>query len=87
MHAIISNNTYDYEINSAVSVIVSFDTDGHISPLYVRIGENSCKINSFWISQKFKNVIEYHCNVIDDCLLKPLTLSYHRAEDVWTIPK
>ncbi len=87
MHAIISHSTFDYDANSTVSVIVSFDTDGHIAPIYIRIGESSCKVNSFWISQKFRNVLDYHCNVIDDGVLKPILLSYHKSEDVWTIPK
>lgn len=79
--------SYEYANVNLVSVIASFDTDGHMKPLYVRIGENSYKIHSSWLKPSFSGILEYNCKIIDDNILKPLILTYHDRESVWTIPK
>lgn len=48
MASIISQNSYDCSGLIKVPVIASFDAEGHIKPLYVRIGEESLKIHSSW---------------------------------------
>ena len=88
MSGYVSNTSYDFSNNiTIVSVIASFDTDGHVKPLYVRINEESLKIHSSWLKPSFKNLMEFQCKVIDNDCLKPLLLTYHKIENVWTIPK
>ena len=69
-----------------VSVIASFDTHGHVKPLYVRIGEQSLKVHSSWLKPSFANTLEFRCEVIDGNCLKPLILTYQQRESVWYIP-
>lgn len=85
--ASVSNTSYDHTNIDIVSVIASFDTDGHIKPLYVRINEDSLKVHSSWLRPSFQNLMEFQCKVIDNNCLKPLILTYHKVENVWTIPK
>ena len=87
MPGVVSNTTYDHTNINIVSVIASFDTDGHIKPLYVRISEDSLKIYSSWLKPSFRGLMEFQCKVIDNDCLKPLVLTYHMTENVWTIPK
>lgn len=70
-----------------VSVIASFDTDGHIKPLYVRVDEESLKVVSCWMKPAFVSSCTYQCKVEDHGVLKPLVLTYHMNESVWSIPK
>lgn len=87
MPTIISNNAYDFTNSHVVSVIASFDTHGHIRPLYVRIGEDSLKIISCWMKPAFLHTCIYNCQVNDNGTIKPLVLTYYMRESVWTIPK
>lgn len=83
----VSYTSFDYAPVDIVPVIASFDSEGHISPLYVRINGLSLKIESFWISSTFQNVVDFKCKVSDNGYLKPLALSFHRQEGMWTVPK
>lgn len=83
----VSRTSYDHDSCCITPVIASFDSDGHIKPLYVRIGENAFKIHSSWLKPSYPGIMIYHCKVIDGDCLKPLTLTYHQRESVWTIPK
>ena len=87
MGAYVSRTSFDYKPVTIVPVIASFDTDGHIAPLYVRINGISMKVDSFYERNKFSNSVEFFCKVIDNDYLKPLHLTYYTAERVWTIPK
>lgn len=86
MAATVSYNSYDFSNVILVQVIASFDTEGHIAPLYVRIDGISLKVHSFWLKPAFSNPV-FQCQVIDNDVLKPLVLTYHPVESVWTIPK
>lgn len=77
----------DYPSQQIVSVIASFDTDGHIKPIYVRIGSESYKIQSCWLKPSFYGQQTFYCKVIDNNTLKPLELTYHIMESAWTMPK
>ena len=83
---IVSYTSYDYKSMKVVPVIAYFDTEGHIKPLYVRIESNSYKIHSYWVKSCFVNVSEFHCQVLDGDILRPLVLSYYQSEGIWGIP-
>lgn len=79
--------TFEFYNSDLVSVIASFDTEGHIRPLYVRIGEESYKVHSSWLKPSFDLQSTFQCQVMDGQQLKPLVLTYHQRESVWTIYK
>lgn len=81
-----TNTTCQNIHNNIVSVIASFDAEGHVKPLYVRINENSLKVHSSWLKPSFQGFLKFQCNVIDENRLKPLLLTYHKRENIWTIP-
>lgn len=70
-----------------VSVIASFDTEGKVKPLYVRIGTDSYKIATSWLEPGIGNIKTYQCQIEDGNTLKPLKLKHHVQEFMWTIPK
>lgn len=82
----ISRTSYDHIPAHIVSVIASFDSKGHIKPLYVRIGDEPLKVHSSWIRPTRPGMVVFHCNVEDGNQMKPLILTYHPKENVWTIP-
>ena len=84
---IASTKSYDYGSLEIVSVIASFDTNGHVKPLYVRINQESLKVHSSWMKPSFHGFLEFQCKVIDNGCLKPLALSYRKNENVWMTPK
>lgn len=87
MTSVTSHTSYDFKPHTIVPVIASFNSEGHVKPLYVRIGGLSLKVHSSWLKPSFGNILEFHCMVIDDNCLKPLILSYHQMESVWIIPR
>lgn len=82
---IISYTSYDYKSIKIVPVIASFDTEGHIKPIYVRIDDASYKIHSHWVKNNFVNVSEFHCQLVDDDHLRPIVLSYYHSDGIWGI--
>ena len=84
----ISYNSYDYLPVDCVPVIASFDGDGHVAPLYVRIKGRAFKVDSYWVKGSYyRNIIDFNCKIMDGDKLIPLSLTYHQNESMWTIPK
>ena len=84
MSQIISHNIFYCTSTIIVPVIASFDSNGKIKPLYVRIYGASYKIDSSVMHCNFINTIDFNCKVIDGDSLKPLILTFHRKEGVWS---
>lgn len=83
----VSYTSFDYRPVDIVPVIASFDSEGHIKPLYVRINGESYKVVSHWVSSTFHNTVDFKCKIADGDYLKPLALTFHREEGMWTVPK
>lgn len=86
MGALVSFTSFDHKTTSIVPVIASFDTAGHVCPLYVRINRVSYRISSYFVSSRYSNVTEFRCKIIDGDSLKPLQLTYYSVEGMWTVP-
>ena len=69
-----------------VPVISSFDCDGNIKPLYVRIGGNSLKIYNAYLAESNCSIFTFRCEIMDHDTVKPLKLSYHVNNFLWSIP-
>lgn len=87
MPGIVSKTPYDTHNSIIVPVIASFDSEGHIKPLYVRINECAYKIHSVWLKPDFGARSTFQCKIVDGSFLKPLILTYHHQETTWTMPK
>ena len=83
----VSYNSFDLENVIFVPVIVTFDTSGHIRPLYVRLDGSSCKVESCWLKPGFARRYDFMCKIACHDTLVPIVLSYHVDEQVWTIPQ
>lgn len=87
MGAFISYTSFDYDSTMIVPVIASFDTQGHICPLYVRLGRIPYKVDTYFVFSKYSNITEFRCKIVDGTSLKPLELSYYSVEGMWTTPR
>ena len=82
----ISYNNHDIRKVTVVPVIASFDSEGHIKPLYVRIDGLSCKVLSYRVKSTFINFVAFNCMVQVEDFAKPVTLTYFIDETLWTMP-
>lgn len=86
MESKMSTTAYSYAVDMSVPVIASFDTQGHLIPIYVRLCGDVRKIDSCYIQNQLLNTIVFNCKIIKDQYLVPLQLTYHSREHVWTVP-
>lgn len=73
--------------NNIIPVIASFDSEGHVKPLYIRLNGDSFKVYSSCERPSFYGSLEFQCKVIDNNCLKSLLLTYHKRENIWTTQK
>lgn len=86
MSGIVSYTNFDFDAALAVPVIASFDSEGRISPLYIRIHGESYKVESFWKKSRYANATEFNCRIIDHGQMKPVKLTFYAETGVWIIP-
>ena len=85
MSGIYSFRSHDYMPVHIVPVIASFDTDGHIVPIYVRLGGKSYKYQSHWENSRFVGQLKFAASLW--MVEKPLILTFFKEENVWGIPQ
>lgn len=86
MSAIVSHGLHDCRHLKLVSVIASFNSDGNIIPLYVRIGTESLKIYNAYQSESTFQLMNFKCEVMDNDTVKPIKLTYHLNDHKWSMP-
>jgi len=69
-----------------IPVIASYDGEGHIKPLYVRIRNDRYKVESCWVKSDSLNNVDYHCKLSLDAHIYVIVITYHIRECVWTMP-
>jgi len=70
-----------------VPVIASYDTEGRVKPLYVRINDDKYKVENYWTRYSAGNNIDYNVTISKDNMTYKLVLTYHIRETAWSIPK
>ena len=70
-----------------VPVIASYDTEGHVKPLYVRIRNDKYKVEKYWVKSAFGNNLDFNVTLSKDNMTYKLILTYHIRETAWSIPK
>lgn len=86
MSGTVSYTNFDFNAVVIVPVIASFDSEGRISPLYLRIHGEPYKIESFWKKSRYANTTEFNCRIIDHGQIKPVKLTFYAEMGIWTIP-
>jgi len=86
MSSIVSYCSYDYEPIEILPVIASFDTSGHITPLYVRKDGRPFRVDSFWLKSASGHTCTFQCKLQMEDHLQPIVLSYYRSEGIWGTP-
>lgn len=87
MNYILPIESYGGDPIELVPVIASYDTEGHIKPLYVRIKGEKYKIINYWVKSSFVNTIDYNVTLLRNDQTYKLILTYHLRETTWSIPK
>jgi len=70
-----------------VPVIASYDTQGRIRPLFVRINSEEYKVENYWEKYSCGNNVDYNCTLSRENRTYKLILTYHIRETTWSIPK
>ena len=70
-----------------VPVIATFDTEGYVLPLYIRINGESFRVTSSNMIQQDFAISRFKCFINDAGRFKSLNLSYHPDRGIWTIDK
>ena len=78
---------YAVDMSTVVPVIASFDTEGHIVPLYVRINRKAYKLQVVYCQpiepeNGNYNIYKYHCTFED--FSRELYLTYNKRLNFWT---
>lgn len=86
MSVIVSYGLHDCTHLKIVPVISAFDCEGNITPLYVRIAGESLKIHNAYQADSTFPILSFNCEVMNHDRVKPIKLSYHINDHVWSIP-
>lgn len=86
MSAIVSHGLHECKHLKIVPVISSFDSEGNITPLYVRINGESFKIYNSYQSNSTFQLLHFKCEVMVHDRVKPLDLMYHVNDHKWSMP-
>ena len=86
MVAFVSHGLHDCTHLKIVPVISSFDKEGNINPLYVRIDGESLKIYNAYQSHSTISLLHFKCEVMVQNSVRPITLMYHVNDHKWSIP-
>lgn len=86
MPVIISYNSYDASWMLPVSVIASYNVTGSILPLYVGHKGKSYKVLSAAL-KKSGALDLFDCKIDIHGRARNVTLTYHRALNLWTVPR
>lgn len=75
---------YTVNMNTVVPVIASFDTEGHIVPLYVRINRKAYKLKVIYCQPiNSKGIYKYHCSYNDHNFYHEIYLTYNKRLNFW----
>lgn len=74
-----------YRLTELVPVIATFDTEGHLRPIYVRIHGTQFKVDSSYVKHKSLSCTIFSCKVIDGDRIRILILNYYHAKQVWGV--
>lgn len=87
MSTYVSHGLKECHYLQVVPVISSFDCDGNIFPLYVRIDGQSLKVYNARRVDSTIQIIHFNCEVMDYDRVKSIKLSYHIGDLVWSTPR
>lgn len=78
---------FNPEKEQPAPVLASFDTEGVIKPIRVRIMGEAYKIlRSSLVSQGYSPVLEYKCAVEANGYERELSVKYYEKDRIWAIP-
>ena len=87
MSTYVSHGLKECHYLQVVPVISSFDCDGNIFPLYVRIDGQSLKVYNARRVDSTIQIIHFNCEVMDYDRVTSIKLSYHIGDLVWSTPR
>ena len=82
---IISKVPTDCPHIKAVPAIATYDINGNILPLYVRIGEERLKVYNAYISESTRKILTFKGEVMVRDRVKPIKLNYYVDDMVWCV--
>ena len=85
MSCVIPIESYNSDPIEIVPVIATYDTEGNLKPIYVRLNGDSLKVDTYLAKASEESDIDFYCTLShNDCRMR-LILTYHVKETVWSI--
>ena len=85
MSCTLLKENYNYNPIEIVPVIATYDTEGNLKPIYVRLNGDSLKVDTYLVKASEESDMDFYCTLSrNDCRMR-LILTYHAKETVWTI--
>ena len=87
MTAIVSNGLKDCSHLTIVPVISSFDREGNVLPLYVRLEGQPFKIYNPYVCESNTRILTFRCEIITNNMVRNIKLKYFVHDLVWCLKK
>lgn len=69
-----------------IPVIASFDTQGHLIPLYIRIHQTKLEVESYWLKPSTYREVLFCCKVNDGYREQIIDIHYNISQMTWSTP-
>jgi len=68
-----------------VPVIATYDTEGNLKPIYVRLNGTEYKVDTYLVKSSIENDMDFHCTLKKNDDNFRIILTYHLKETVWSV--
>lgn len=87
MTVIFSKVPSDCSHIKAVPAIATYDSNGNILPIYVRIDGERLKVYNAYVSESTRKILTFKGEVMVQDIVKPIKLNYYVDDLVWCLVK
>ena len=85
MSYILPTESYGSDPIVSVPVIASYDAEGHVKPLFIRINNEKYKVENYWVRASSGNNMDYNVTLSRNNITYRLKLTYHLRETIWSV--
>ena len=85
MSCVIPIESYNSDPIEIVPVIATYDTEGHLKPIYVRLNGTGYKVDTYLVKASLENDRDFYCTLKKNEASFRIILTYHMKEAVWSI--
>ena len=85
MSCVIPIESYNSDPIEIVPVIATYDTEGNLKPIYVRLNGTGYKVDTYLVKASMENDKDFYCTLSHNDISLRIILTYHVKETAWSI--